>query len=329
MRYNQGVKIISRLLAPLAGLAAAAGALWLFVLKGPGYEVTFFLTSDTHYGMSRTVGAADRETIDAMNTLPGTAYPPGIGGAVARPRGVVVLGDLINDASGPDGPRQWAEFTRDFGLTGEGRLAYPVYELPGNHDGSERDLVRQAIKSRNPSRPGLAGVSENGVNYSWDWGPVHLVSLGLFPGSEGDRIVSPWGRTMEGDWRLPGHSLEFLVEDLARNVGRSGRPVVLLQHYGWDVWGLGWWSDREREALAEAVRDYNVIAAFWGHTHVVQRVDVGSLPTFCVGRPGVFMIVRIGPAGLAAAEWKVGSREWGEVFEVDLPARPAKRSHAS
>jgi 3',5'-cyclic AMP phosphodiesterase CpdA len=330
MGYNRAVKKVRLGLGLAVGIAAAGAAFWFFILRGPAYEITFFLTSDTHYGVSRTAAAANEKTVDAMNGFAGTAFPEPVGGVVASPRGVIVLGDLINDASGPDGPRQWAEFIRDFGLTGEGRLGFPVYELPGNHDGGETGLVRRAIKARNPSRPGLSGVSANGVNYSWDWGPVHFVSLGLFAGSDGDRIVSPWGRTMEGEWRLPGHSLEFLVEDLARNVGRSRRPVVLLQHYGWDIWGLGWWSDRERLALADAIRGYNVIAAFWGHTHVVQRVDVGSLPTFCVGsaqtdsRPGVFMVARIRPGRLAAAEWKVGPGEWGEVFEVELGRKAAR-----
>ncbi len=148
------------------------------------------------------------------------------------------------------------------------------------------------------------------------------MSLGLFAGSDGDVVVNPWGRRFDGPWRLPGHSLEFLTEDLARNVGRSGRPVVLLQHYGWDIWGLGWWSDRERQALSAAIRGTNVIAIFWGHSHAVLRVDVDGIPTFCAGAaqadplPGSFLVVRIRPREMAVAEKKPDG--WGYAARIPL-----------
>lgn len=305
-------------------LAVVGAAALIFILwPGPAArDITFFLTSDTHYGLDPAVDDADGKTVEAMNRLPGTAYPKEIGGAVGAPRGVAVLGDLVNNADGPDGPAQWRRFTADFGAVGEGRLHYPVYELPGNHDGGDNGVVRRGILERDARRPGLAGTAPNGISYSWDWGDVHLVSLGLFAGSEGKPVVSPWGRRFEGTWRLPGHSLEFLKEDLARNVGRSGRPVVLLQHYGFDVWGMGWWSENERRALAEAVKGYNVIAIFWGHSHAVMRVDLDGLPTFCVGSaqadplPGSFLVVRIGKKRMDVAERKTDG--WGYVARVAL-----------
>jgi cytolysin (calcineurin-like family phosphatase) len=314
-------------------LAVLAAVVWFAGFRPKGYDVTFFVVSDTHYGYSPTAAAANEKTIDAMNRLPGSAYPERVGGYVAEPRGVVVLGDLINDASGPDAERSWKEFTADFGVDGEGRLKFPVYELAGNHDGGEEGIVRQGIKERTKRRPGVTGVSMNGINYSWDWDGIHFVSLGLFAGSEGDIIANPWGRRMEGAWRLPGHSLEFLKQDLARTGGRSRRPVVLFQHYGWDMWGLGWWSDRERQALADAIRDINVVAIFWGHTHSVQKIDVDGIPTFCAGsgqkdpEAGVFMVVRLQPRELIAAVWKVEERDWGDVFRVPLP--PVRKRHGA
>jgi len=302
--------------------AAVAAAVLLLLPKRPAYEIPFFVTSDTHYGLSPTVAAANEKTIDAMNALPRASFPAAIGGVVGIPLGVAVLGDLTNDAATPGQQFSWRQFTADFGVNGEGRLRFPVYELPGNHDGGENDLVRQGIRERNRTRPGLRNVSANGINYSWDWAAVHFVSLGLFAGSEGDVIVSPWGRHFDGPWRLPGHSLEFLKDDLARNVGRSGRPVILLQHYGWDVWGLGWWSDRERQALSAAIKGYNIIAVFWGHSHVVQRLDVDGIPTFCAGSsqadplPGSFLVIRIRPKEMAVAERKPDG--WGYVARILL-----------
>jgi hypothetical protein len=309
-------------LAAVVVIAAAWGLFFLLFTPRPAPEITFFLASDTHYGLSPTVAAVNGKTVDAMNSLPGTAYPPDIGGTVAVPRGVAVLGDLTNDGAAPEHVADWRQFTADFGVNGEGRLHFPAYELPGNHDGGEDELVRQGIRERNKVRPGLTGVSANGINYSWDWDTVHFVSLGLFAGSEGDVVVNPWGRRFDGPWRLPGHSLEFLKEDLARNVGGSGRPVVLLQHYGWDIWGLGWWSENERRSLAAAIEDYNVIAIFWGHAHVVMRLDVNGIAGFCAGSaqadplPGSFLVVRIRPDEMDVAQRKPDG--WGYTARVPI-----------
>jgi predicted phosphodiesterase len=316
-------KNLFRIISFVFVLAAAGTAAVLFLLPPrAGEGITFFIASDTHYGLSQTVAAADEKTIDAMNELPGTAYPKDIGGSVAIARGVAVLGDLTDDAGTPDAPISWHRFTADFGVNGEGRLKFPAYELPGNHDGGDDQNVRQGIRERNKLRPGLKLASANGISYSWDWDKVHFVSLGLFAGSEGDEVVNPWGRRFDGPWRLPGHSLEFLKEDLARNVGASGRPVVLFQHYGWDIWGFGWWSERERQALAAAIKGYNVIAIFWGHSHVVQRSDVDGIPSFCAGAaqadplPGSFVVVRIRGREMDVVERK--PEGWGYQARIRL-----------
>lgn len=88
-------------------------------------DITFFITSDTHYGVEAD-GAipANQATIDIMNAMPGTAYPVSIGGTVDTPRGVVVTGDLTEAGL----TEEWGWFTADYGINGEGRVNYPVYE---------------------------------------------------------------------------------------------------------------------------------------------------------------------------------------------------------
>ena len=303
----------------------APGEIWSFRTadKPDPDQVTFFITSDLHYGASVTAVEANRRTIDAMNGLAGLFYPERLGGDVIRtPRGFVLLGDLVDDGNAPDAAEVWSMFTADYGVNGEGRAVFPVYEGVGNHDGDPKNPPRQGILARNKLRPAVKNISPDGLHYSWDWGRVHFVQLNLFPGSAGEDIINPWGQKFQGEWKFPRHSLEFLKEDLAENVSLSGRPVVLFQHYGWDEWSRGWWSEGERAAFREAVRGFNIAGVFWGHSHAVQRIDWEGLPTWCVGSgnkeetPGEFFVVRITPGEMLVAERK-GDR-WGYSERVPL-----------
>jgi hypothetical protein len=307
-------------------LPTATGKIWSFRVEDKPIDgdVTFFITSDLHYGASVTVARANKGTIDIMNTLPGTPYPKKIGGFVRTPRGVIIPGDLLDEGNAPDAAEIWKLFTDDYGVNGEGRLIYPIYEGAGNHDGDPDKPARLGIKSRNLLRSAIKNISPDGLHYSWDWGQVHFVQLNLFPGSAGDDVINPWGRTFEGDWKYPQHSLEFLIDDLAKNVGSSGRPVILLQHYGWDDWSKGWWSENERTAYYDAIKIYHVIAIFWGHSHFGQLIPWNGIPTFCVGsgqkdpETGEVFVVRITPKEMTVAEWR--GHEWGLTAKIGLEA---------
>src|SRR6185437_10344392 len=150
----------------------------------------FFLVGDTHYLANKDEPqqldpqsqAVTSRLIDTLNRLPGMMIPENAGGGiVARPRGVIHAGDLID--SGDKTGRalaqmqatEWKGFVGDYGLTGQdGRLQYPVYEVHGNHDGpGGRGLAIDGIIERNKRRPGIINVSTGGLHYSWNWGPVH------------------------------------------------------------------------------------------------------------------------------------------------------------
>ncbi len=299
------------------GWPAAPGDIWTFRTvdaPDPG-DVTFFVGSDPHYGESVTAAAANRANVDLMNGLPGESWPETLGGGtVQAPRGVVMLGDLVDDGGAPDNAALWSAFEADYGVAGEGRLAFPVYENAGNHDGDPEGPVRRAIASRTRLRPGLAAASEDGTQYSWDWNGVHFVHLGHYSGPGGEAAESRRGGRSSGrsERRLEpekaGRWLEFLSGDLARRVGSSGRPVVIFQHFGWDDYSRGSWPDEARAALAEALAGYRVIAVFWGHAHFPQRIDWQGIPTFCVGStrrdsgPGGFFAVRIRDGEMAVAQ---------------------------
>lgn len=223
-------------------------------------DITFFIATDTHYGVGDDEAVpANQRTIDIINTLPGTAYPAAIGGTVDSPRTVIVTGDLTEDTK----PEEWEWFTADYGLNGEGRLKYPVYEGWGNHDfHGERMFVMDGIYERNKKRHGLTNVSSNGYHYSWDWDDVHFVQLNIYPGT---------GTGDPNSWGNPADSLPFLIDDLKQNIGSSGKAVVLFMHFSFDGWGLENWQLWEQDAFYDAVKDYNIIAMFGGHGHELLK----------------------------------------------------------
>ena len=306
-RIAQGLLLVPLFWAAAVGTPAASGQTNL--------DVTFFLGSDLHYGYTDgTNASADicRITLDAMNALPGQSYPANAGGGtVAPPRGVLLIGDLTESGAAAD----WGALTNDWGLNGERRLAFPVYEGYGNHD-CETLTVPQGVQARNQLRTGVSNISTNGYHYSWDWDSLHMVCLNLFP-----------GQAVSGcDGCDPRGSLSFLMDDLARKVGNSGRPVIIYHHYGIDVFGLGWWSDQQRSAYLQAISNYNVIAIFVGHNHLVDYIPWQGLNTFNDGTAGKtlgpgyvisFLVAHVTGNHLTVAE-RGTNGNWGNVFNVNV-----------
>jgi len=239
-------------------------------------NVTFLSTSDCHYDAfeHEERNERNRDTIREMNLIATRTWPDELGGGqIKTPRGVVVLGDCIDDGDRMlDGTLQtkpqYEFFRADFGLDGtDGLLKYPVFEGWGNHDGPPIGKERfgfsfQAeLKRRNAIRKqqGLIGnVSENGLHYSWDWDDVHFVQLNIYPADEQNESVR-----YSREWHDPQGSLSFLNTDLAAEVGQSGRPVVLMSHCGFDT---DWWAPADWKALYDAVKSYNIVLYLYGHS---------------------------------------------------------------
>ena len=239
-------------------------------------DVTFLSTSDAHYRELERKAQNERNhvTILEMNNVATLAWPEKLGGdAIRPPRGVVMLGDCIDDGDRaingkPVSAEQFKFFAADFGLDGtDGALKYPVFEGWGNHDGPPDGKEKfgfsfQAqLKKRNLVRKAkglLSNLSENGLHYSWDWDDLHFVQLNLYPADkqrEGVRY-SPV-------WHDPQLALSFLKKDLAEKVGQSGRPVVLLSHCGVDT---DWWVAADWKDFYDAAKPYNVILYLYGHS---------------------------------------------------------------
>ncbi len=268
--------------ASAAALACTQGS-----AESSDAPISFFLVGDTHYLAQKQdpgklfddSATTNRQLIDTLNQLAGTPIPEAAGGGVvAAPRGVIHAGDLIDsgDKGGPTFTQmqatEWEGFVADYGLNGDdGRLRYPVFEVYGNHDSPHGEgLVLEELKRRNQNRKQVTAVSKNSLHYSWDWGPLHFVNLGL--------VVGESTKVVRKRRYAPLQSLEFLIDDLRTNVGDSGRPIVLTHHvdiarYATAVDPEGpatnaEWDPADVQGYYEAIKSYNVIAILFGHTHV-------------------------------------------------------------
>ena len=281
----------------------------------PANDVTFLVVSDPHYGQDQWADdeALNKAVIDRMNAIPGTAYPAALGGNVDSPRGVLVPGDLTDTGEYTNWWGYWwfgwlEGFQDDYGLVGQGRLDWEVYEGYGNHDiHSPADgTVKAELANRNALRTGLTQVASNGLHYSLDWPmgstALHVVNLNIYPGGAGDAE----------------NSLSFLVQDLAAQVGTSGRPVVLYHHYGFDSFSLGWWTSAERDAYRQAIAPYNVIAIFHGHNHATTYRTWNGIHVFSIAnaKSQRYFVVRVNPTELAVAERSTDA--WSRTWKFDI-----------
>ncbi len=169
------------------------------------------------------------------------------------------------------------------------------------------------------------------MHYSWDWGGVHFVNLGIVVGQVADvarkRRYAPLG------------SLDFLAADLKEKVGTSGKPVVITHHV--DVLRYAQplpvedkkaegmeWDPADVRGFHDALKGYAVAAILYGHTHArnVFRWDGSNkaakegIPTFNVdnsshfaGKLQAFFYFEVRADGLLVREyqtadaWKTGS----------------------
>lgn len=270
-------------------------------------SITFYAMGDPQYGG----GSEDKNTfqIAALKAFE-AEWPPGMpsaGEAVERPLGLLVAGDLTQSGqddrlAAVDQFDQVGAFVAEYGLRGgDGDLPFPVYEGYGNHEfdpdepAEDENLLQwryhytedptpgvDVVAIRNARRCGLTRVAPDADgHYSWDWGPVHFVNADLFPGDEPSQVDE------NSRVRDPRRALAFLRQDLAEEVGDSGRPVVVMAHYGFDRFGHEprWWTDEQKAAFRYAVRPYNVVAYIHGHTHATERYTWEGLDVFNVGSP--------------------------------------------
>ncbi len=267
--------------------------------------VFFFASSDTHITDGDDVGeVGTRRLVEKMNELPGKEFP--FGGIIEDPAGFIIAGDLI-DSPGERIEAQWAAFEELFHPAGDALFEYPVFEGVGNHDMSadygEYNHLQKGVIENNKKRPvdDLFTCDDN-YHYSWEWSGVRFVQLHAFPGSPDGREnleqEDPGHIRLRG-WNDPKDSLGFLQKVLKERVEDKTQPIILTFHYGFNDWGKGWWSERDRDNLEEVIDGYNVVLMIYGHSHAYYTMDwrgykvLETGATFRGDEPGVVNVMRI------------------------------------
>jgi cytolysin (calcineurin-like family phosphatase) len=309
----------------LATMAAAPARASRQSSVGNRFDVAFLFTADVHAcrladGLNPRCGEqgkteeALRRHVNAINRAHHHRWPHAIDGSptglhgagepIALPLGLVIGGDITDDAGGqvehpgrplaqpgqphvlPSDSRQLVQFNQLYRQTASGEgVRFPVYVGLGNHDLDRdgppqafnwyRETLRRYVKlmhMRSPDyHPPVPVTSYDAQSdcYSWDWGELHLVQAHRYAGDTEKGAID---------------SLPWIERDLARHAS-EGRPVIVIQHYGWDSFsterwdpakktftadGAGpphWWGESQRQAAYEVLRPYNVVAVLHGHEH--------------------------------------------------------------
>jgi len=260
-------------------------------------DFTFFLCSDVHIGAENLKAKPPFSKADTLARIesdlqtmlglvgrpwPGKRMLAGLNlGSIAAPRALIVLGDVTDGHKEPaEREDQRKTFERLFPLPGVrfGERTVPVFACAGNHDGDPAGPVRQALIARNRKLADaghFAALSTNGTHFALNWNGIHFVCLNLYPADTTDAETPfKFGQPGPGSWNDPQGALSFLQDYLARRVGVSGDPIVLMHHYGFDSFSLNdwnWWTPKQRRALYELLKGYNVAAFFHGHNHHAEH----------------------------------------------------------
>lgn len=270
---------------PAARMCAPAAAS-ATLTEGARADVSFLVQSDTHFGgglempwfgprigqdpAGPAIQDIHRSLATQANAIEGKSWPAPIGGPIDRPVGMLIAGDLTEDGD----PPQWDEFVRVYG---DGKLLnMPVAESIGNHDHRVSDYVAEQVTRRHGA-----------VAYSFDWGLLHVVSLGEEPTSDN-------------------------VAWLRRDLDCVPRPAPIVLFFHKPVAGPysthGWLADDGNASeLLDAIRGHDVAAIFHGHVHETGPYVWHGIPVYVAGSAKSdarsFLVVRVTDDRIQVAAW--------------------------
>jgi hypothetical protein len=218
--------------------------------------------------------------IDAMNALPGKAYPENIGGHVDDPNFVMGLGDIT------EWPTRAARDTYRRLITE--RLKFRSYDVAGNHDsggGVPSLTMHDWLKKRHGS-----------LSYTFDKNGVRFVA-----------IYSKYDESLNNPAQpISDEALAYLRKTLSTIP--KGTPIVVATHLCFE-------SITNRDDVVNAFGDANVILVLGGHYHkaTVNRyrgINFVQLPSPAPGSPSEVTVIRIGSERLIAIPFDYEKDRW-------------------
>lgn len=263
--------------------------------------LTFFGWSDQHI---QTDGDGTHliPAIDAMNKLPQTAYPAGIGGKVAKPDFVIGLGDIT------EWPTRAAADTYEKLITG--RLKFPSYDIAGNHDSGGL--------SPSPTIHNWLIKRHGALSYTFDKKGVHFVALY----SKYDDTLNSPAQPITKD------ALEYLRSNLSKVP--DGTPIVVATHLCLD-------SITNKDEFVDAFGDSNVILVLGGHYHKAsvnnyKGINFVQLPSPAPNSPSEITAIRIDAERLVAVPFDYEQGKWSTDSKKILDTKikgPGRKSVSS
>lgn len=269
-----------RLFAAVLGLFWLSQAAW-GADSGPQKQaaLTFFGWSDQHIQVDGN-GEHLLPAIDAMNALPGRAYPEAIGGTVDKPAFVFSLGDMT------EWPSRAAMDTYEQLITK--RLKFPSYEIAGNHD----------LGGLSPNETVISWLIKRhgALRYTFDKAGVQFI--GLF--SEYDEKLNNPAQP------ITKQALQYLRETLAKVP--EGKPVVVATHLCFD-------AITNRDEFVDAFGKANVILVLGGHYHkavvnTYRGFNFVQLPSPEPKSTREFTVIRITSDRLIAIPFNYKENRW-------------------
>jgi len=241
--------------------------------------LTFFGWSDQHIKTDGD-GAHLVPAIDAMNALPGRAYPASIGGRVEDPNFVIGLGDIT------EWPTRAARDTYEQLITQ--RLKFRSYDVAGNHDsggGVPSPTMHDWLIKRHGS-----------LSYTFDKKGIHFIAL-----------YSKYDESLNSPAQpISDEALAYLRKTLSKVA--KGVPVVVATHLCFE-------SITNRDQFVDALADANVILVLGGHYHKAsvnryRGINFLQLPSPAPASPSEVTVIRIDSERLVAVPFDYEKNQW-------------------
>lgn len=295
-----------------------------------GSDINFLAFGDSQYGLETETQKNDREAnllnIKALNSINNKRWPTDFqnNGKINNIRGVLIAGDITQHGYSKNTKDEFNHFLNDYGLCGDKKLNYPIYEGYGNHDvlrGKDiyyNNYVVRALGLRNFFRKDVKHLTQEfRGHYSWKWDKIHFSNLNIKAGEKHEH--RPLERDPNNSKVIkhinPRKPLNFLKKDLWDNVGDSGRPVIIMMHYPPNNDRV---TNEEQNDFYNIIKHYNVIAIIVGHAHKSTHYKWKGIDVFESGGPfigkkkdkfGYFALFNISQNKLKVAEipWSIKS----------------------